>query len=163
MACMKHFVGYGACIGGRDYNSADMSTQTLYDVYLPSFQAGIDAGAATVMSAFEDVNGVPASGSRYLLTDVLRDDMGFRGYVVSDAGSINELIPHGYAENGKDAALKGFGAGCDMLMHGDLYNNNLPALLEEGKISMEQIDDSVLRILAFKYTSGVLQILRTYL
>lgn len=156
MACMKHFVAYGACIGGRDYNSADMSTQTLYDVYLPSFKAGIDAGAATVMSAFEDVNGVPASGSRYLLTDVLRGDLGFQGYVVSDAGSINELVPHGYAENGKDAALKGFGAGCDMLMHGDLYNNNLPALLEEGKITQEQIDESVLRILSFKFMSGLM-------
>ncbi|MBQ8408148.1 MAG: beta-glucosidase BglX [Clostridia bacterium] len=156
MACMKHFVAYGACIGGRDYNSADMSTQTLYDVYLPSFKAGIEAGAATVMSAFQDVNGVPASGSRYLLTDVLRGDLGFDGYVVSDAGSINELIPHGYAEDNKDAAYKGFNAGCDMLMHGDLYNNNLPKLLEEGKISIEQIDESVLRILTFKYMSGLM-------
>ena len=156
MACMKHFVAYGACIGGRDYNSADMSTQTLHDVYLPSFKAGIDAGAATVMSAFHDLNGVPASGSHYLLTDVLRGELGFKGYVVSDAGSINELIPHGYAENNKDAALKGYGAGCDMLMHGDLYNNNLPTLLEEGKITIEQIDDSVLRILTFKYMSGLM-------
>ena len=156
MACMKHFVGYGACIGGRDYNSADMSTQTLYDVYLPSFKAGIDAGAATVMSAFQDVNGVPASGSRYLLTDVLRGDLGFDGYVVSDAGSINELVPHGYAENNRDAAYKGFNAGCDMLMHGDLYNNNLPSLLEEGKITIEQIDASVLNILKFKYLCGLM-------
>lgn len=155
MACMKHFVGYGACIGGRDYNSADMSEQTMYDVYLPSFKAGIDAGAATVMSAFQDVNGVPASGSRYLLTDVLRGSLGFEGYVVSDAGSINELVPHGYAEDGKDAAYKGFNAGCDMLMHGDLYNNNLPVLLDEGKITIEQIDESVLRILTFKYLSGL--------
>lgn len=156
MACMKHFVGYGACIGGRDYNTADMSVQTLHDVYLPSFKAGIDAGAATVMSAFQDVNGVPASGSRYLLTDVLRDELGFKGYVVSDAGSINELVPHGYAEDGKDAALKGFGAGCDMLMHGDLYNINIPKLLDEGKLTIEQVDESVLRVLTFKYMSGLM-------
>ena len=156
MSCMKHFVAYGACIGGRDYNSADMSLQTLHDVYLPSFQAGIDAGSATVMASFQDVNGVPASGSRYLLTDVLRGEMGFKGYVVSDAGSINELVPHGYAEDGKDAALKGFGAGCDMLMHGDLFNIYIPQLLEEGKLTMEQVDESVLRILSFKYMSGLM-------
>ena len=156
MACMKHFVAYGACIGGRDYNSADMSLQTLHDVYLPSFKSGIDAGAATVMSAFQDVNGVPASGSRYLLTDVLRDELGFKGYVVSDAGSINELVPHGYAEDPKDAALKGFGAGCDMLMHGDLFNIYIPKLLDEGKLTIEQVDESVLRILTFKYMSGLM-------
>lgn len=156
MACMKHFIAYGAAIGGRDYNSADMSLQTLHDVYLPSFKAGLDAGAATVMCSFQDVNGVPASGSRYLLTELLRDEMGFQGYVVSDAGSINELVPHGYAEDGKDAAYKGFNAGCDMLMHGDLYNINLPKLLDEGKITMEQIDESVLRILTFKYISGLM-------
>ena len=155
MACMKHFVAYGACIGGRDYNSADMSLQTLFDVYLPSFKAGIDAGAATVMCSFQDVNGVPASGSRYLLTDVLRGELGFKGYVVSDAGSINELVPHGYAEDGKDAAYKGFNAGCDMLMHGDLYNINFPKLLDEGKITMEQIDESVLRVLTFKYLDNL--------
>lgn len=156
MACMKHFIAYGACIGGRDYNTADMSEQTLYDVYLPSFKAGLDAGAATVMSAFQDVNGVPATGNKYLLTEVLRDELNFKGYVVSDAGAVNELIPHGYAEDGKDAAYKAFDAGCDMLMHGDLYNNMLPRLLEEGKISMEQIDNSVLSILTFKYLNGLM-------
>ncbi len=151
MACMKHFIGYGACIGGRDYNSADMSLQTMHDVYLPSFKAGLDAGACTVMTAFEDINGVPATGSRYLFKDLLRDQLGFKGFVVSDASAVHELVPHGFAEDRKDAALKGFSAGCDMLMHGDLYNDNLPALLEEGKITMEMIDQSVTTILAMKY------------
>ncbi len=156
MACMKHFVAYGACIGGRDYNSADMSLQTLYDVYLPSFKAGLDAGACTVMTAFEDINGVPATGNRYLLTDILRGQMGFKGFVVSDAGAVNELIPHGFAEDDQDAAYKGFYAGCDMLMAGDLYNDNLPTLLEEGKITMEMIDKSVLSILTMKYLVGLM-------
>jgi len=151
LACMKHFVAYGACIGGRDYNSADMSLQTLHDVYLPPFKAGIDAGAVTVMSAFEDINGVPASGSKYLLTEVLRNQLGFKGFVVSDAGSVNEMVQHGYAEDLKDSVYKGFSAGCDMFMAGDLYNDCLPVLLAEGKITQEMIDESVLSILTAKY------------
>lgn len=155
-ACMKHYVAYGACEGGRDYNTADLSLQTLHDVYLPPFKAGIDAGAATVMSAFEDVNGVPATGNRYLLTDVLRDQFGFRGFVVSDAGAVNELIPHGFAEDLKDAVRLAFGAGCDMIMAGDPYNDCLPQLIEEGKITMEQVDASVLSILTLKYLCGLM-------
>ena len=157
LACMKHFAAYGACIGGRDYNSADMSDQTLYDVYLPSFQAGLDAGAATVMSAFEDLNGVPATANRYLLTEILREQMGFQGFVVSDAGAVHELVPHGFAENEKDAACKAFSAGCDMLMAGDLYNDSLPELLAEGKITEEQIDNSVRTILTMKYLCGLME------
>lgn len=156
MACMKHFVGYGAGIGGRDYNSADMSLQTLHDIYLPPFRAGLDAGACTFMTAFEDFNGVPATGNRYLLTEVLRGLMGFKGFVVSDAGAINELIPHGYAEDDRDAAYKSFYAGCDMLMSGDLFNDHLPALLEAGRITEEMIDKSVLSILVMKYLTGLM-------
>ncbi len=155
-ACMKHFAAYGACIGGRDYNSADMSLSTLHDVYLPPFKAGIDAGAATVMSAFEDLNGVPATASKYLLTEVLREQFGFEGFVVSDAGAVTELIPHGYAEDPVDAACKAYSAGCDMLMAGDLYNDSFPALLSEGKLSMDQIDNSVRSILALKYFCGLM-------
>lgn len=151
LACMKHFVAYGACIGGRDYNSADISLQTLHDVYLPPFKAGIDAGAVTVMSAFEDVNGVPASGSKYLLTEVLRNQFGFKGFVVSDAGSVNEMIQHGYAEDLYDSAYKGFSAGCDMFMAGDVYNDCLPDMLAKGKITEGMIDNSVLSILTAKY------------
>lgn len=156
MACMKHYAAYGACIGGRDYNSADMSLQTLHDIYLPSFKAGIDAGAVTVMSAFEDINGVPATANRYLLTEVLREQMGFAGFVVSDAGAVHELVPHGYAEDEKDAACKAFSAGCDMLMSGDLYNDSMPALIAEGKITQEQIDASVRVILTAKYMCGLM-------
>lgn len=155
-ACMKHYVAYGACIGGRDYNTADISLQTLHDVYLPPFKAGIDAGAATVMSAFEDVNGVPATGNRYLLTDVLRGMFGFKGFVVSDAGAVTELIPHGFAEDVKDAVRLAFGAGCDMIMAGDPYNDYLPALIEEGKITMEQVDNAVLSVLTLKYLCGLM-------
>lgn len=155
-ACMKHYIAYGACIGGRDYNTTDLSLQTLHDVYLPPFKAGIDAGAATVMSAFEDINGVPATGNRYWLTDVLRGQLGFKGFVVSDAGAVAELIPHGFAEDLKDAVRLAYGAGCDMIMAGDPYNDYLPGLIEEGKISMEQVDASVLSVLTLKYLCGLM-------
>ena len=157
LACMKHFIAYGAGVGGRDYNEADMSMQTLFDIYLPSFQAGIDAGAATVMSSFNSLNGVPCSGSKYLLSDVLRDKCGFEGFVVSDAGSVHELVPHAYAEDWKDAAYKGFSAGVDMLMSGDLYNDYIPQLVEEGKITEQEIDEAVLRILTAKILLGLFE------
>lgn len=157
LACMKHYVAYGACVGGRDYDSVDMSMQTLYDIYLPSFKAGIDAGAATVMASFNDVNGVPCSGNRYLLRDVLRDQLGFDGFVVSDANSVMELIPHGYAADAKDAARLAFGGGVDMLMAGDLYNDSLPELIREGKIDPKLVDDSVLVILTLKYMLGLFE------
>ena len=155
LACMKHYVAYGACIGGRDYNSVDMSYQTLFDVYLPPFKAGIDEGAATVMAAFNDVNGVPCSGNKYLLRDVLRDKLGFSGFVVSDANSVMELIPHGYAKDEKDAVCRAFGGGIDMLMAGDFYNDNIPKLIEEGKIDIKLVDKSVLTILTLKYMLGL--------
>ena len=127
-ACMKHFIGYGAAIGGRDYNSAEISDQHLHDVYLPPFAAGIEAGAATVMTAFEDINGVPATANKYILKDVLRDEVGFKGLVVSDAGATSELTHHGFAEDEDDAAVKAFNAGCDMSMQlmGNYYNKGLP-------------------------------------
>ncbi|MBP3381934.1 MAG: glycoside hydrolase family 3 C-terminal domain-containing protein, partial [Clostridia bacterium] len=155
LACMKHFIAYSACIGGRDYDSADLSMQTIHDVYLPPFIAGIQAGVATFMSAFEDVNGVPATANRYLLTELLREQLGFKGFVVSDAGGVKELIPHGFAEGPSDAVEKAFTAGVDMIMSGDFYNENLPALVEAGKVSMEQIDTAVLRILTLKYACGL--------
>ncbi len=157
LACMKHFIGYGACIGGRDYNEVDMSPQTLYDIYLPPFQAGIDAGAATVMSAFHSMNGVPCTGSRHLLTEVLRNECGFDGFVVSDAGAVPELIPHGYAEDWKDAAQKGFQAGVNMLMAGDFYNDYLPQLVAEGKLTEQEIDEALLPILVLKILLGLFE------
>lgn len=157
LACMKHYIAYGACEGGRDYDSVDMSLQTLYDVYLPSFKAGIDEGAATVMSAFNDVNGVPCTGNKFLLRDVLRDQLGFEGFVVSDAMAVDELMAHGYAKDGKDAAYKAFGSGVDIVMAGDRYNDNIPALIEEGKIDPALVDEAVKNILTIKYMLGLFE------
>lgn len=157
-ACMKHYIAYGAAIGGRDYNSTDVSLQTLHDIYLPPFTAGLEAGAATVMSAFEDINGVPATANKYFLTEVLRNQIGFKGFVVSDAGAVSELTLHGFAEDVNDASEKAFNAGCDMCMQlmGDFYNNALPKAIEEGRVSMEQVDESVTRILTLKYLCGIM-------
>lgn len=156
MACMKHFVGYSACESGKDYTGCEMSDQTLFNVFLPPYKAGIDAGVATVMSSFNDINGIPCSGNKKMLTEVLRNKLGFDGFVISDYDSVLELIKHGYAEDKKDAVLKGYGAGVDVLMSGNMYNEYLPELVAEGKISEEQIDASVERILAAKYTVGVM-------
>ena len=156
LACMKHFTAYSACEAGRDYNGCELSDQTLFNTYLPPFKAGIDAGAATVMCAFNDINGVPCSGSRRLLTDILRGKLGFDGFVVSDYDSVIELQNHGYAVDEKDAAHKGFYAGVDVLMLGNLYNRHLPKLVSEGKLEESQIDASCERVLAAKYMLGVM-------
>lgn len=155
LACMKHFIAYGACVAGRDYNEVDMSLQTLYDVYLPSFQAGIDAGAATVMAGFNSFNGVPCSGSKFLLKDLLRDQCGFDGVVISDAGSVDQMTPHGYAKDWPESSLKGFQAGIDILMAGDLYNDNLPRFIEEGKITEEDVDNALLPFITLKILLGL--------
>ncbi len=155
MACMKHFVAYSAGEGGRDYNGCEMSMQTLFNTFIPPFQAGVDAGVGTFMNAFNEINGVPCAANRTLLTDILRGKMGFDGFVVSDYDAVMELINHGFAEDEKDAAMKGYNAGVDVLMLGNLYNNYLPELVREGRVSEEQIDESVLRVLAAKYRLGV--------
>ena len=155
-ACLKHYVAYGAAIGGRDYNAADMSLQTMFDVYMPPFQAGINAGAASVMPAFESLNGVPVSASRYLLTDVLRTRFGFGGLTVSDYNAVQELVDHGVADTGTEAAELGFNAGIDILMAGDLYNDELPKLIEAGKVSETDVDEAVVRILTLKYLCGLM-------
>lgn len=157
MATMKHLVGYGAAIGGRDYNSVDMSIQELNDTYLPPFKAGIEAGAETVMCAFNTFNGVPCSGSRYLLHDVLREQLGFEGILVSDAHSIDEMIQHGFAEDEVDCTEKSISAGMDILMAGDLFNDNVPKLIQEGKLTEEQIDAAALRMLTAKIMLGLLE------
>lgn len=157
MATMKHLIGYGAAIGGRDYNTVDMSIQELNDTYLPPFRAGIEAGAETVMCAFNTFNGVPCSGSRYLLHDVLREQLGFEGILVSDAHSIDEMIQHGFAEDDADCTEKSINAGMDVLMAGDLFNDNVPQLIEEGKLSEAQIDRSLLRFLTAKIMLGLME------
>ena len=156
LACLKHFAAYGAAEAGRDYSGAEMSMQTLHDVYLPSFKAGVDAGAATLMSSFNTINGVPASANKYLLWDVLREMWGFEGFVVSDYDSVFETIKHGFSEDERDATLKGFGAGVDELMLGNMYNRELPGLVREGKIPEWRVTRSAEIIVSFKYLLGLM-------
>lgn len=157
LSCMKHFIGYGNCVGGRDYNEVEMSMHTLHNVYLPPFKAGIDAGAATVMTAYHSLNGVPCTGSRYLLTDVLRGECGFEGFVISDFAAVHEMVPHGYAENEKEAAYNAFTSGTNMVMAGDIYNDNFPQFIEEGKITEADIDKALLPILTMKVLLGLFE------
>ncbi len=157
LACMKHFVGYGAAVGGRDYDAVDMSLNTLYDVYLPPFKAGIDAGAATVMSAFHTLNGVPCTGSKFLLTDVLRGMLGFDGLVISDAGSVWEMVVHGHAENLYESSKAALNAGLSILMAGDQFNNHIPKLIENGDLTEEQIDSALLPVIVLKILLGLFE------
>jgi len=155
MACAKHFAAYGAAIGGRDYNSVDMSLRTLWDIYLPPFKAAEEAGVATFMNSFNDLNGIPATGNAYLQRDVLKGKWKFKGFVVSDWGSVGEMIPHGYAKDHKEAALEAVSAGCDMDMESRSYIVSLAALVREGKVKVEWIDDAVRRILTKKFELGL--------
>ena len=155
ISCLKHFAAYGACIGGRDYNAVDISLQTLYDVYLPSFKAGVKAGCASIMTAFVSLNGVPCTANQMLLKNILREKWGFDGFVVSDSDSVYSLTLHGFAKDLSDAAKNALNAGVDMNMQGENYNSTLPKLVEEGKVSQEVLDESVLRILTIKYLLGL--------
>ena len=155
MACAKHFAAYGAAIGGRDYNSVDMSERTLWEIYLPPFKAAADAGAATFMNSFNDLNGIPATGNKYLQRDILKGKWNFKGFVVSDWGSVGEMINHGYAKDNYEAALEAVTAGSDMDMESRSYINNLSKLVKEGKVKMELIDDAVRRILRKKFEMGL--------
>lgn len=154
-ACVKHFVGYGAAEGGRDYNSTEISDRTLRNVYLPPFQAAVAEGSATLMSAFNSVNAVPASANPFTLTQVLRKEWGFRGFVVSDWTSIGELIPHGIALDGATAARKALTAGVDMDMESNLYFSTLAQQVKEGKVPAARIDDAVRSILRVKFAVGL--------
>ena len=155
MACAKHFAAYGAAIGGRDYNSVDMSKKTLWEIYLPPFKAAADAGAATFMNSFNDLNGIPATANKYLQRDILKGDWNFTGFVVSDWGSVGEMINHGYSKNNYEAALDAVTAGCDMDMESRSYINNLSKLVKDGKVKVELIDDAVRRILHKKFEMGL--------
>ena len=150
-ACAKHFVGYGAAEGGRDYNSTEISEHTLRQFYLPPFHAAVNAGAGSIMSAFNSINGVPASANPFTLTQVLRNEWGFRGIVDSDWTSIGELIPHGIANDGITAARKGFLAGVDMDMVSSLYHDHLAALVRSGQVPQARLDESVRRVLRVKF------------
>jgi beta-glucosidase len=155
MACVKHFAAYGAAVGGRDYNSVDMSLRMLHEIYLPPFKSAADAGAATFMNSFNDLNGIPATGNRYLQRDLLKGKWRYKGFVVSDWGSIGEMVNHGYAADNYEAALLAVNAGSDMDMESRAYIQHLPRLIREGKVKMSVIDDAVRRILQKKYEMGL--------
>lgn len=155
MACVKHFAAYGAAIAGRDYNTVDMSERTLWEVYLPPYKAALDAGAATFMNAFNVLNGVPATGNSYLQRDILKGQWGFKGFVVSDWGSIGEMVPHGFAKDKADAARLAITAGSDMDMESHSYTDNLQQLVADKKVDIALIDDAVRRVLRKKFEMGL--------
>jgi beta-glucosidase len=155
MACVKHFAAYGAGVGGRDYNSVDMSERMLLETYLPPFKAALDAGAATFMNSFNDLNGIPATANAHLQRDILKGKWNFQGFVVSDWGSIGEMVAHGYSKDLKEAAYSAITAGSDMDMESNAYRYNLAELVKEGRVSIDLIDDAVKRILRKKYELGL--------
>lgn len=156
MACLKHFVGYSAAEAGRDYNTCEITETTLRNVYLEPFRAGIRAGAASVMNSFNTMNGVPVAVNQYILKDVLRDELGFEGILISDYAAIEECINHGAAEDGFDAAVKAVDATMDIEMATELYNTYLEKAVAEGRIKEEQINQAVRKILTFKYKTGLM-------
>ena len=155
MACVKHFAAYGAAIGGRDYNSVDMSDRQLWETYLPPFKAAVEAGAATFMNSFNDINGIPATANSYLQRTILKGKWGFKGFVVSDWGSIGELVNHGYVKDAREAAAAAIKAGSDMDMESRAYKNNIASLVKEGKINIALVNDAVKRILIKKFEMGL--------
>jgi beta-glucosidase len=155
VACAKHWVAYGAAEAGRDYNTTDVSEKSLREVYFPPFKAAVDAGVGTFMSAFNDLNGVPASANPFTLTRVLRGEWKFDGFVVSDYTSVQELINHGFAADEAEAARAALDAGVDMEMVSRLYNKHIPKLVKEGKLSVATIDEAVRRILRIKFRLGL--------
>jgi beta-glucosidase len=155
LACAKHFVAYGAAEGGRDYNTTDLSENTLREIYLPPFKAAVDAGVGTLMSSFNAINGVPASANVFTLTKVLRNEWKFDGFVVSDYTSVRELINHGIAANEEQAAAAALNAGVDMEMVSRSYNQFGPQLLKQNKLSIATIDEAVRRILRIKFRLGL--------
>lgn len=157
IACAKHYVGYGSAEGGRDYENGEISEATLRDIYLPPFESAVRAGVGSLMSAFIDLNGVPATANRHLLTEVLRGEWGFDGFVVSDWESAGELVHHGIAEDKAEAAALALHAGLDMDMVSEIFLNHLAANLRSGKTSIEDIDTAALRILRIKHRAGLFE------
>ena len=155
LACAKHFVAYGAAQAGRDYHTVNIGEDELRNVYLPPFKATVEAGVETFMSAFNELNGVPTSGNKYTLRDILQDEWGFRGFVVSDYTSINEMIQHGFATDSLDAARIGMNAGVDMDMMGSVYRKYLKTLIDNGKVDKALVEDACRRILLAKFKLGL--------
>lgn len=156
-ACLKHYVGYGASEAGMDYVYTEVSAQTLWDTYLPPYEAGIKAGAQTVMSSFNDISGVPGSGNHYTLTEILKNRWGHDGFVVSDWGAVKQLMDQGMAADSVEAARIALNAGVEMDMMGRCYDNYLKELVDAGKVSVERIDDAVRRILRVKFRLGLFE------
>ena len=154
-ACAKHFAAYGFAESGKDYNTADIGTSTLYNVVLPPFKAVAEAGVATFMNSFNELNGVPATGDSFLQRDLLKGEWGYEGFVVSDWGSISEMMAHGYAADGKHASEIAANAGSDMDMESHLYVKHLKGLVESGKVDIKKIDDAAARILKLKFELGL--------
>ena len=154
-ACLKHYVGYGASEAGRDYVPTEISRQTLWDTYLPPFEAGVNAGAATLMSSFNNISGTPGSANPYTLTTVRKNLWHHDGFVVSDWDAVKQLINQGMAQDGKEAAMLAFNAGVEMDMVDDLYRKYLPELVREGKVSLADIDEAVRRVLRVKFRLGL--------
>jgi beta-glucosidase len=154
-ACVKHFAGYSFAEAGRDYNTVDISDNTLHNIVLPPFKAASDAGALTFMNSFNELEGIPATGNAYLQRDILKRDWNFQGFVVSDWGSMGEMVSHGYTKDLKEAAEKAANAGSDMDMESHGYVEHLAALVREGKVSEENINDAVRRILHVKFELGL--------
>jgi beta-glucosidase len=156
----KHFAGYGASLGGRDYDEANISDAELWNVYLPPFKAAVDAGAGNIMSAYMPLNGVPAVANRWLLTDVLRQDWGFKGFVVSDSGAVNSLITQGFAADKEDAATRALKAGLDMEMTPPMQTPSMltvPAALKDGRLTQAEVDDAVRAVLEAKLRMGLFE------
>ncbi|GAS80637.1 beta-glucosidase BglX [Paenibacillus amylolyticus] len=154
-ACVKHFAAYGAAEGGRDYNTVDMSERNLREYYLPAYKAALDAGVEMVMTSFNTVDGIPASGNEKLMRGILREEWGFDGVLISDWASIREMIAHGAAEDDREAAYRAIRAGVDMEMMTPCYVHHLPELIESGEVEEELIDEAVLRILQLKEKLGL--------
>ena len=157
LACTKHFAAYGAAESGLDYNSVDMSERRLRDVYLPTYKAALDAGALSVMASFNEISGIPSTGNRWLMTDLLRGEWRFEGFVVSDYTGDEEMIAHGFAKDGRDAARLAFLAGVDMSMQSGLYRKYLPDLVRSGDVPEARLDESVRRVLALKAMLGLFE------
>jgi beta-glucosidase len=155
LACVKHFAAYGAPQGGRDYHTVDMSERSLYEWYLPPYKAAVDAGVGSVMTSFNEIAGVPSTSNKWLLTDLLRNDWKFKGFIVTDYSSINELINHGVAKDLSEAASISINAGVDMDMQGSAFISQLSDLVKSGKVMQKTLDNAVKRILMAKYKLGL--------
>src|SRR2546423_10475924 len=155
LSTVKHYAAYGGAEGGRDYNSVELTERTLWETYLPPYEAAVKAGVATVMASFNDIGGIPAHSSDWLFGDVLRDRWGFKGLVISDWGGIEELIPHGVAANKGDAGILAIRAGIDIDMSDAVYVDSLAAAVRTGSVTIAAVDSAVKRVLRLKYALGL--------